>query len=86
MSDGRVAIEVDAVWPEEAEEDEGVVVDWYVREGAEVEEGETICTVQIEKISVDVPAPAAGTLAEVSLAEDETFGRGDALGYIETGG
>lgn len=83
MSGGRVAVEVDAVWPEEAEEDEGVVVDWYVREGAAVDEGETLCTIQVEKVSVDVPAPAAGTLAEIALGEDETFERGDALGYVE---
>lgn len=85
MSGERVAIEVDAVWPEDTEEDEGVVVDWYVREGATVEEGETVCTVQVEKVSVDVPAPAGGTLAEITLSEDETFERGGVLGYVEPG-
>ena len=85
MSQGRVAVEVDPAWPEGAEEDEGVVVDWFVREGASVEEGGTLCTIQVEKVSVDVPAPVGGTLAEVAVGEDETFERGDTLAWIETG-
>lgn len=86
MSGDRIAVDVDAVWPEEAEEDEGVVVDWYVGEGATVEDGGTLCTIQVEKVSVDVPAPAAGTLVEITLDEDDTFGRGDVLGYVDPDG
>lgn len=86
MSGDRIAVEVDAVWPDETEEDEGVVVDWYVGEGAMVEEGGTLCTIQVEKVSVDVPAPAAGTLVEIARREDDTFERGDVLGYVDPDG
>lgn len=83
MSGTRVAVEVAAVWPEDVDAEEGVVVDWFVREGAEVEAGETLCNVQVEKVDVDVPAPASGELVEIALGEDEEFARGDTLAWIE---
>ncbi|MFC4248688.1 lipoyl domain-containing protein [Natribaculum luteum] len=79
-------IEVDsaAVWPEDADDvDEGVVANWFVREGGQVDEDETICEIQVEKVSVDVPALAAGTLTEVLVGENEEFRRGDPLARIE---
>ena len=77
----RVAVTFDD-WPDDADSDEGVVVNWFAREGKQVAEGETICEVQVEKVSVDVPAPAAGELAEVLVGENEEFARGDALARI----
>ncbi|MFC6716134.1 lipoyl domain-containing protein [Natrialbaceae archaeon GCM10025810] len=79
----RETVDTAAVWPEDAEEEEGVVANWFAREGSRVEEGDVLCEIQIEKVSVDVPAPATGTLAEILLAEDEEFERGDALAVIE---
>ncbi len=79
-------IDVDsaAVWPEDADDvDEGVVANWFVREGGQVDEDETLCEIQVEKVSVDVPAPAAGTLTEVLVDENEEFRRGDPLARIE---
>lgn len=84
MSDDsdRVAVTL-AEWPEDAESDEGVVVNWFVREGASVDEGESLCEVQVDKVSVDVHASAAGTLAEVVTGEDDEFAQGDTLAWIE---
>lgn len=74
-----------AVWPDDADDvDEAVLSNWFVREGASVEAGETVCEIQIEKVSVDVPAPASGTLVERTVGENEDFRRGDTLGRIET--
>ncbi|APW99642.1 biotin attachment protein [Halobiforma lacisalsi AJ5] len=78
----RVAVDTDAVWPDDAEEDEGVVVNWFAREGSHVTEGETICEYQVEKVSVDVPAPVAGELAEIVLEEDDEVERGATLAWI----
>ena len=85
MTDDRRAIDVDAVWPADTEEDEGVVVNWFVREGKHVEEGETLCEIQIEKVSVDVPAPVTGELDEIVRAENDEFGRGDTLAWVQPG-
>lgn len=86
MSGERVPIEVASIWPAEADEegiDEGVVVNWFAREGRHVQAGETVCEIQIEKVSIDVPAPASGTVVERRLNEDDTVARDGVLGYIE---
>lgn len=78
------AIDSAAVWPEDADDvEEAVVSNWFVREGGSVEEGETVCEIQIEKVSVDVPAPASGTLVERAIPENGEFRRGDVLGRID---
>ena len=83
MTDGtdRAAVTL-AEWPDDADIDEGVVVNWFVREGKHVDADDSLCEVQIEKVSVDVFAPVAGTLAEVVAGEDAEFARGDTLAWI----
>jgi len=78
----RVAVALDG-WPEDADSDEGVVINWFVREGSRVEEGETLCEVQIDKVSTDILAPVAGTLVEIVRDEDDPFESGDTLAWIE---
>lgn len=80
--DGRAAIDSGAVWPDDTDEEEGVVVNWFAREGRGLDAGETVCEIQMEKISVDVPAPVSGTLDEIVLAEGDEFTRGATLGWI----
>ncbi|MFB6132475.1 MAG: lipoyl domain-containing protein [Halanaeroarchaeum sp.] len=84
MSDDRTPVTPDAVWPEDTEDPEALLVDWYVAEGAEVEEGESLCTIQVEKVDADVPAPAAGTVAEIAVQEDDVCTREDTLAWIES--
>jgi pyruvate/2-oxoglutarate dehydrogenase complex dihydrolipoamide acyltransferase (E2) component len=78
----RIAVTL-GEWPEDTDSDEGVVVNWFVREGATVEEGADLCEVQVEKVSVDVHAPAAGTLDEIVCGEDDEFARGDTLAWLQ---
>jgi pyruvate/2-oxoglutarate dehydrogenase complex dihydrolipoamide acyltransferase (E2) component len=71
-----------AIWPADAMDvEEAVVANWFVRDGASVDAGETIAEIQIEKVSVDVAAPESGTV-EVLVGESEAFRRGDALARI----
>ncbi|SEW30209.1 lipoyl domain-containing protein [Natrinema salifodinae] len=79
----RVAVDSADAWPDDADEDEGVVVNWFVSEGSDVEEGETLCEFQVEKVSIDVPAPVTGTLAEITLDEDAEFERGEPLAWLQ---
>ncbi|WP_410766938.1 lipoyl domain-containing protein [Haloferax sp. DFSO60] len=73
-----------SVWPDDAADvDEGYLANWFVNEGSSVSEGETVCEIQVEKVSVDVPAPASGTISEVLVAEGGDFDRGDVLARIE---
>ncbi|WP_265110931.1 lipoyl domain-containing protein [Halosolutus halophilus] len=79
----RVAVAAADVWPDDVEEEEGVVVNWFAKVGRRVDEGETLCEIQVEKVSVDVPAPVAGELVEIERDEDDEFTRDDTLGWIE---
>ena len=83
MSDERVAVGIDELWPEDTGEDEGVVVDWFEREGASVEAGDLLCVFQVVKVNVDVESPVAGVLDEIVKEEDDVITREDTLAWIE---
>ncbi len=78
----RVAVTLED-WPDDADSDEGVVVTWFARQDATVEAEESLCEVQIDKVSIDVLAPTDGTLAEIVRGEDDEFERGDTLAWID---
>lgn len=50
---------------------EAVVVDLSVEPGQSVEEGQTLLTVEAEKVDVDVPAPRSGVVAEYLVSVDD---------------
>lgn len=79
----RLAVTTDEVWPDDAEEEEGVVTNWFTSEGGQIAEGDTLCEIQVEKVSVDVPAPVDGIVDEIVLEEDDEFERGDTLAILE---
>ena len=83
--DDRVAVAASDAWPNDVEEEEGVVVNWFAREGRRVEEGEAICEIQVEKVSVDVPAPVDGELVAIERDEDDEITREDVLAYVAPG-
>ena len=61
---------------------EGMVVRWLKEVGETVAEGEPLVEVTTDKIDVEIPAPAAGTLAEIVAGQDVTVGIGAVLGRI----
>ena len=84
MSGETVVVDSADVWPADAEDvEEAVLANWFAREGKRVAAGETICEIQVEKVSIDVDAPVAGELVERSVAEGEEFVRGDVLARIK---
>jgi pyruvate/2-oxoglutarate dehydrogenase complex dihydrolipoamide acyltransferase (E2) component len=80
----QVSVNTGSVWPEDAEDEEGLVINWFVSEESQVEEGDPLCEFQVEKVDVEVPAPVTGTIEEIILEEDAEFERGDTLAYIAT--
>jgi pyruvate/2-oxoglutarate dehydrogenase complex dihydrolipoamide acyltransferase (E2) component len=87
MSEGdRVAVVADGEWTNDVDEEEGVVVNWFAKPGRHVPAGESICEVQVEKVSIDVPAPVDGELAEIVRDEDDEFTIGDTLAWIQPEG
>ena len=63
---------------------EGTVAVWHKQVGDRVAADETICEISTDKIDTDVPAPAAGRVAALLVAEGETVAVGTVLARIET--
>lgn len=81
----RVAVTADGDWTTDVDEEEGVVVNWFVGEGSAVDTDDSLCEIQVEKVGVDILAPTDGTLTEVVLEEDDEFTIGDTLAWIQPG-
>jgi pyruvate dehydrogenase E2 component (dihydrolipoamide acetyltransferase) len=63
---------------------EGTVSKWLKKPGDEVERDEPILEISTDKVDAEIPAPAAGTLAEVAVEEGETVEVGTVVAFIET--
>jgi pyruvate/2-oxoglutarate dehydrogenase complex dihydrolipoamide acyltransferase (E2) component len=63
---------------------EGTLVTWHKRVGDPVVAEETICEISTDKIDSEVPAPAAGRLAEILVEPEETVPVGAVLARIAT--
>lgn len=57
---------------------------WLVALGSRVERGEPILEVTSGAVTIDLPAPAGGLLAERLVAEDDPVEPGTSLAIIET--
>jgi pyruvate/2-oxoglutarate dehydrogenase complex dihydrolipoamide acyltransferase (E2) component len=56
---------------------------WLVEVGEELFEGDRLAEVLAGDVTVDIPAPVAGFLREMHVAEDERVSVGQKLGVIE---
>ncbi|HEV7255147.1 MAG TPA: 2-oxoglutarate dehydrogenase complex dihydrolipoyllysine-residue succinyltransferase [Mesorhizobium sp.] len=65
---------------------EATVGRWFKKPGEAVKADEPVVELETDKVTVEVPAPAAGTLGEISVKDGETVGVGALLGMIEAGG
>ena len=61
---------------------EATVSTWFKKVGDAVTQDEMLCELETDKVSVEVPAPASGTLAEIYAKEGETVQAGGKLGRI----
>lgn len=64
---------------------EGTVTRWLKAEGERVEADEPLLEVSTDKVDTEIPAPAAGILASIKVAEDETVEVGAELAVIDDG-
>ena len=65
--------------------DEGVVEEWLVEVGDEVEKGEPILTVEVDKATLEVAATAEGVLARKLVDVEQAVRTGDPLAEIDEG-
>ncbi|MCM2576374.1 2-oxoglutarate dehydrogenase, E2 component, dihydrolipoamide succinyltransferase [Streptomyces meridianus] len=64
---------------------EGTVTRWLKAEGERVEADEPLLEVSTDKVDTEIPAPAAGVLSSIKVAEDETVEVGAELAVIDDG-
>ena len=64
---------------------EATVGKWFKKAGDAIAADEPIVELETDKVTVEVPAPAAGVLAEIVVQEGETVGVGALLGSIAAG-
>ena len=64
---------------------EATVATWFKKPGDAVAQDEMLCELETDKVTVEVPSPAAGTLADIVAAEGETVGVDALLANISEG-
>jgi 2-oxoglutarate dehydrogenase E2 component (dihydrolipoamide succinyltransferase) len=61
---------------------EATVSTWFKQVGDTVQQDEMLCELETDKVSVEVPAPASGTLTEILAAEGTTVAAGGKLAVM----
>jgi 2-oxoglutarate dehydrogenase E2 component (dihydrolipoamide succinyltransferase) len=61
---------------------EATVSTWFKQVGDTVQQDEMLCELETDKVSVEVPAPASGTLTEILAAEGATVAAGGKLAVM----
>ena len=64
---------------------EATVGQWFKKPGEAVKVDEPIVELETDKVTVEVPAPAAGVLADIQVEQGSTVGIGSVLGSIKEG-
>ncbi len=64
---------------------EATVATWFKKPGEPVAVDEMLCELETDKVTVEVPAPVAGVLGQIVVAEGETVGVDALLATIEEG-
>lgn len=64
---------------------EATVASWFKKVGDTVAADEMLCELETDKVSVEVPAPAAGTLSEILAEEGATVAAGGKLAVVASG-
>jgi 2-oxoglutarate dehydrogenase E2 component (dihydrolipoamide succinyltransferase) len=62
---------------------EGWVDTWHKSVGDEVEMGDVICTISMDKAAFEIESPYDGTVHEILVGEDVTVNVGTAIARIK---
>ncbi|HEX6697231.1 MAG TPA: biotin/lipoyl-containing protein, partial [Solirubrobacteraceae bacterium] len=77
---------VDIVTPTGGESvTEGTILEWAVKVGDAVEDGQTVVELSTDKVDMELPAPAAGTITEILAEEGDTVTVGQVIARMQTG-
>src|SRR5205085_4198891 len=77
---------VDIVTPTGGESvTEGTILEWSVKVGDAVNAGDTVVEISTDKVDMELPSPASGTLIEVLAGEGDTVTVGQVIGRMSVG-
>ena len=77
---------VDIVTPTGGESvTEGTILEWTVKVGDEVKEGDTVVEISTDKVDMELPAPVAGTITEILFEEGDTVTVGQVIARMQAG-
>ncbi len=86
VSGGKGGETVDVMVPTLGESvTEATVSTWFKRAGDSVAADEMLCELETDKVSVEVPSPAAGVLSEILAEEGSTVQAGGKLAVLSSG-
>ena len=78
---------VDVVTPSAGESvTEGTILEWHAKVGDEIRVDDTIVEISTDKVDVELPAPATGTISEILVEEGDTVTVGQVIARIAVGG
>src|SRR5690348_2363041 len=84
--DGGAGETIDIVTPTGGESvTEGTILEWSVKVGDAVKDGDTIVEISTDKVDMELPAPASGTITEILAQEGETVTVGQVIARMVAG-
>src|SRR5438445_9859747 len=87
MATGTTAEQIIAVVPPAAVESvsEGTILEWRVKVGDFIKATDTIVEISTDKVDVELPSPATGTVSEILVEEGDTVTVGQVIARIAVG-
>src|SRR5260370_375647 len=84
MATGTTAQQtVDVVTPAAGESvSEGTILEWHVKVGDFTKADDTIGEIPTEKVDLELPSPASGTVSEILVSEGETVTVGQVIARV----
>jgi 2-oxoglutarate dehydrogenase complex dehydrogenase (E1) component-like enzyme len=74
---------IDVVTPAAGESvTEGTILEWHVKVGDAIKRDDTIVEISTDKVDVELPSPASGTVSEVLVEEGDTVTVGQVIARI----
>jgi multifunctional 2-oxoglutarate metabolism enzyme len=64
---------------------EGTILEWAVKVGDAVHDGQTVVELSTDKVDMELPAPAAGTITEILAEEGDTVTVGQVIARMQVG-
>ncbi len=77
--------EIDVVVPDIGDFKDVPVIEMHVKEGDEVKKDDPLITLESDKASMDIPAPAAGTIAKLLVKLGDRVAEGSTILRLRTG-